>query len=207
MGTSEMSRSAYRSVIAAEQTNDLGSAKESGSIEYLARILFALRNVPDTDDLLEVRFSKNKHGPVHRQGDPGLHLRIDRSSQTITEAKDYVPPAADDANDARAAARDRRAIEDAGTLAVALAKHPGIGAVELERKAKAATRGGMGHDRFSHARGMLGDALIELQGPRTMKPLFLDGSLLPPEVLDVVPLANRPAVAASRPPCRTEASA
>jgi KaiC/GvpD/RAD55 family RecA-like ATPase/5S rRNA maturation endonuclease (ribonuclease M5) len=91
MATGEMGRQAYRNIEAAESFNDMAAGKESGAIEYSARVMLALRNIKDEKDLLEMRVVKNKHGPSW-PGEPPLYLRTDRATQslTLTEAPEGV---------------------------------------------------------------------------------------------------------------------
>jgi hypothetical protein len=45
IATTEMNRAAYRSVEAAEASNDMAAGKESGAIEFSARVMLSLRSV------------------------------------------------------------------------------------------------------------------------------------------------------------------
>jgi hypothetical protein len=75
--TSEMVRSAYSG--SGERTSTLAAGKWSGSIEYAAKLLLALKPIEGEPDLVKVEIAKNKLGP-HGE----LHLRIDRASQNVT---------------------------------------------------------------------------------------------------------------------------
>jgi replicative DNA helicase len=80
IATSEMSRGAYRDP--KNKINDMAAGKESGAIEYSARLLLSLRNVPKEPDLIELRIVKSKLGPSTRDEEQGIVLRMDRASQT-----------------------------------------------------------------------------------------------------------------------------
>ena len=128
IATSEMNRGGYRSIQAGEEAKeagDLASAKESGAIEYSARVMFALRSVKGEPDKIEVHVAKNKHGP--RGG--VFFLDLNRSRMTFAEAD--APPKAD--GEARERIRDERGHARLLVVAVAvvqvLAAQPGIGAV------------------------------------------------------------------------------
>lgn len=93
VATSEMNRSAYRSAEAAASANDMASAKESGAIEYSARVLLSLRSVKGTPDLIECKVVKNKHGPSG-----SLHLALDRRRMSFSET-DAPESDTDEANE------------------------------------------------------------------------------------------------------------
>jgi KaiC/GvpD/RAD55 family RecA-like ATPase len=80
--TGEMNRAAYRSIDEAEQ-DDMASGKESGAIEYSARVMLALRRADD-GALVAVNVVKNKHGESYVQ----FHLAVARPTQTLTDAPD-----------------------------------------------------------------------------------------------------------------------
>jgi replicative DNA helicase len=190
VATSEMSRSAYRSSDPRNQLNDLASAKESGAIEYSARVLLALRSVEGESDVVELRIAKNKHGPSHRHNEPGIHLRLNRDRQVLTEATDFVRSTAN-VSEEKVEKAERQGLDDAATLARILAKQQGMKATRLEERATATTKGGMGDRRFRRARGILGEAIVEVPGTRNSKLLYLDGSTVPTKALERVPLADR----------------
>jgi KaiC/GvpD/RAD55 family RecA-like ATPase len=129
--TSEMARGAYRSVEAAEQTDDMAAAKESGAVEYSARVLLALRSVKGEPDLVELRIAKNKHGPSRER----VFLRIDRSRQILGETEAPAEPDLE-AEQAEAAMDKTRAA--AAAVVQVLARNPGIGTRLLEAKLAAA---------------------------------------------------------------------
>lgn len=106
IATSEMSRAAYRSRKSEENQSDMASAKESGAIEYSARVLLALRSVPGASDEVELRVVKNKHGRSHRNDEHGIFLRMNRATQVLTEDSAFEP--VDPAEEAKAEARAER---------------------------------------------------------------------------------------------------
>ena len=83
MATSEMNRAAYRAIGASDQ-NDMAAAKESGAVEYSARVMLALRNVANESGCIEARVIKNKHGPSYPYLEP-FYLKIDRARQWLDE--------------------------------------------------------------------------------------------------------------------------
>lgn len=117
--TSEMSRAAYRSKDSRENVDAMAASKWSGSIEYSARVLIAMRSVPKETDLVEVELPKNKHrsdGAVDK-----LYLRIIRSRQELEETE-YTPAEGEgqDAHEARSAADEERILKMAEAILLAL---------------------------------------------------------------------------------------
>ncbi len=196
VATSEMGRHGYRTIEAAENTDDLASAKESGAIEYSARVLLALRSVAGEPDLLELRIAKNKHGPRTE----AIGLKIDRRLQQLTEtdAPEKLDPLVerDEARDSRARAR---CVQAAAAAVHVLLKVPGMGRAELTGALRAEI-GACSADLANAAMHTLGAAVVRLEGPKRRQFLFLDGSKLPEEVLAALPLEVRPAATTARPP-------
>ncbi|MBK8100639.1 MAG: bifunctional DNA primase/polymerase [Planctomycetes bacterium] len=198
IATSEMNRGAYRSVLAAERTDDMAAAKESGAIEYSARVMISLRSVQGESDLIEMRVVKNKLGPRTPSDEAGAYLRIDRPQQTLTEANDYTAPPQDDAGArAKAAKNESRILRDAALLAVIISKQPGVSATRCKELFTAQPGGGAGDSRFRAGRGRLGSALVDILGAANSKLLYIDGGAVPPDVVNAIPIADRPVVAAS----------
>lgn len=81
VATSEMNRAAYSAVGRSEQ-NDMAAAKESGAIEYSARVMLALRVATEEEDCIEVKVIKNKHGRSFPAAEP-FYLALDRARQTL----------------------------------------------------------------------------------------------------------------------------
>jgi replicative DNA helicase len=98
IATSEMSRSFYRIVEGQDKLNDLAAGKESGAIEYSARVMLSLRSVKGEPDLIRIDVPKNKHG----LSGAVLHMRIDRAHMKLEEA-----PAPDDPNDSETKQAER----------------------------------------------------------------------------------------------------
>ncbi len=202
--TSEMSRAGYRSNDPQERGADLSLGKESGSIEYQARVVLSLRNASDEPDVLELRIVKNKHGLVHREGERGITLRIDRAGQAITQTTDYTPPTSAKRDAAKSAQRTQRTAKDAATVSVVLAHEPGLPLRRL-RAAAAKAAGGMGRDRVDFALEHLGAAVVTVPGERRALMHYLVGDRVPADVLAAIPLSDRPAVAAAVPPADRQA--
>jgi replicative DNA helicase len=198
----EMNRSGYRTQEAAQMSNDLAVGSGSGKIEYLSRLLVALRSVAGDGNVIELRVAKNKWSGEggkgeHGEGDPGIGLRIERRTQTLHEQAE--PIARPDMSLAKVAQRQAQASGDAATLALVVAKHPGLLSKDAEIRWARSTGGGV--RRFSAAVDMLAEqlALVVVPGPRTAKRLFLDGSKLDDAVLDELTLVDRAVVAAATP--------
>jgi replicative DNA helicase len=195
--TSEMGRAYYRTLDGAERISDMAAAKESGAIEYSARFMVSLRSVPRESDLVEVRITKNKFGPRTREEESGIHLRLDRASQELTEDTTYVGKGAAETEEQRAEERSQLAIEDAAVVALVIVDEPGIAKSDAEdefmRRARCGTR------RWKAAWSVLRRSIVEVPAPRNRLSLYLDGAKVPPEVMTQVPFSERPRVAASDP--------
>jgi KaiC/GvpD/RAD55 family RecA-like ATPase len=190
--TSEMSRAAYRSVQAAEESNDLAAAKESGAIEYSARVLVALRSVSGEPDLVQLRIAKNKHGPSGAE----IYLRLDRSRMTLSEVDAPEPPDVS----AEAIARARvRATEDAARVAVILAASPGASRRDVAAQVRARF-GSMSTDRVEAALATFEAALVRVVAARGAHRLYLDGRRVPDAVLAALDAPDRAKVARATPP-------
>lgn len=168
IATSEQGRGAYRSSDPSQQTTALASGKWSGAIEYGARVLLVLRSVPAQADLIEIEIAKNKHGPR----DVKLHVRIDRSSQTLFETG-YDPAPKPD----RGTAQRDRCARDAVAVARVLLGQPTLGVNKLRAAVRSAA--GIGNQRIEDALTLLGPALLRVAGPRNSQALSLDPSKLP----------------------------
>ena len=81
IATSEMNRNAYRNVNNAEQQNDMAAGKESGAIEYSARVLLALRSVPNEQGVVHAKVVKNKLGRSNVE----FHMQLNHGKQTLEE--------------------------------------------------------------------------------------------------------------------------
>jgi hypothetical protein len=134
MATSEMNRNAYRTVASAEQYNDMAAGKESGAIEYSARVLVSLRSVKGDGNLIEVRMVKNKHG---ESGDEaGFYLALDRRRQTLAVGE---APHEAERNEQAEQAENEAAVEaDAIKLLRIIVDKPDRGSRGLAAEAKAA---------------------------------------------------------------------
>ena len=133
MATSEMNRNAYRSIEAAEASNDMAAAKESGAIEFSARVLVSLRSVKGHGDLVQARMVKNKHG-TSWPNEPDFFFSIDRARQTL--AMSEAPTADDPAKQASTdgVARGRLEYEAERVFQLVLA-NPGMGQKGLRQAA------------------------------------------------------------------------
>lgn len=174
VSTSEMSRGAYRSIESAEKTNDMAAGKESGAIEYSARVMISLRSVKKEPNYVELYVAKNKHGPA----DVTFHLAIDRARMLLAEADLPVSAAAskpDKKAEKAAAEEEKRSLserakdaqlrQDEGVLLGILKARPGIGTHEL-RAAMAAKLSGCGRARVDNAVARLGEAVRVVVGPK-----------------------------------------
>jgi KaiC/GvpD/RAD55 family RecA-like ATPase len=197
IATSEMNRNAYRTLDAGENVDDMASAKESGAIEYSARVLLALRSVQGEPDLLDLRIAKNKHGP---RGEI-VRLKLNRRLQELTETDrpEPVDQAAQKA-EAKTARAVSQGLRDAAVLAACLAECGGFAAAELTPLMKSKL-GECGKDRARAARHTLGAAVVSqtLSGSAQRQALYLDGSKLPPAVVAVMTEEERSLAIPSRP--------
>jgi Bifunctional DNA primase/polymerase, N-terminal/DnaB-like helicase C terminal domain len=73
IATSELARAAYRSREQSENVDPMAAAKESGAIEYAAKLLLVLRS--EGEDVVSVEIPKNKLGSKSP-----LRLRLDRAT-------------------------------------------------------------------------------------------------------------------------------
>jgi hypothetical protein len=192
LATSEMNRSAYRDSDSAEKTDDLASAAESRAVEYSGRVVLAMRSVAREKDMIELRVAKNKHGPRGER----VYLRIDRPSQLLSQVQ--YEPAAEDRQEAQADRRRDETMHFAGKAALVLATRPGMVQRDLEPALRNAT--GVGTQRVRDALDELGDAVVEVDGPRRAQYHYLDGSRVPPSVLATLKGEERNTVETARPP-------
>lgn len=174
--TSEMNRSAYRSKKVDEQTADMAAAKESGAIEFSARVMLSLRNVPGTHDIVEMRVVKNKHGLSHRADQEGIFLKVDRENQKLDETIDFQPV---DVEQKRKEQDYEMLAHDAVRL-IALLLNEDMG----RNAARAALSATVNERRFKEARAYLLEigAVVETPGPNRSKIMRVQMSRVPPEM-------------------------
>lgn len=175
--TSEMSRAAYKAKRVEDQVTDMASGKESGAIEFSARVLLALRSVPLDADHVELRVAKNKHGPDHRPEEDGIFLRLDRARQTLAEDAGFEPL---DVESARENEKNERMVSDAAALVELLGEGP-----KNYRQALAALVPAVPESRLRAAKAWLTEvgAVLEVPGARNAKEMRLDESKLPASVV------------------------
>lgn len=82
--TSEQNRASYRGAERDRTLSEMSAGKDSGAIEYLAKVLLSLRSIDN--DAVELRLVKNKFGRRHLANEPGIRLAIDRVAQLLTES-------------------------------------------------------------------------------------------------------------------------
>ncbi len=199
IATSEMTRSAYRN--ATSEVDDMAAAKESGAVEYSARVMLALRSIKGEADLLELRIAKNKHGPSAER----IGLRIDRLTQTLTEAElpeetETLEEQRAERDEARKSAERRKNLGVALEMARIVASCNGDLSIRDLGPMLRTRLHSCSAPRVETARAILGEALVKPGGPRSHQGLYLDGSKLTDELLSLVELAERAALAGSRPP-------
>jgi KaiC/GvpD/RAD55 family RecA-like ATPase len=192
VATSEMGRAGYRNAEAAENANDMALAKESGAIEYSARVMLSLRSVPNESNLVEVRVAKNKLGP---SGDR-IYLETDRGKQRLTETE---APSGVDVAVQRAEKAHGKVVADAACYVEAVVASPGI-VVRHLYATLIARHGSFSRDRADAARARLGAAVVVQPGARRAEHLYIDGSRLPDEVVAAMPPEARAAAVGSRAP-------
>lgn len=201
--TSEIGRQNYAQIAAGENgRNDMAAAKESGAIEYSARVMLSLSGVPDHPDLLELKIVKNKHGPR----DQSIGLRIDRRLQTITDADLPEGTDPDEQREEKRATAGKAKVEAAALAMVrVLADTPGIATRELPGALRAEL-GSCSADMASAAQHHLGKALVRRDGPRGAKFVYLVGSNLPEFILAALPADVRARAAKANPPEESSAT-
>lgn len=199
LATSELGRSAYSSRDKDKQTSTMAGSKWSGSVEYSARVLLGLRSVDGEKDVLDLEIAKNKHGPREEH----IYLQIDRRSQ-IVSSSGYCPEPRDkesedkrreEANEARNKERSRA---DGATVALVLASNPGVSV--RDARALAMAQLGSGGTRMDLAFAALGKAVLRVPMPKGRFDLYLDGRLVPLNVLERMDDDARRTVSNSRPP-------
>ncbi len=179
MATSEMSRGAYRTVEAAESTDDLASAKESGAIEYSARVMLAMRSVADEADLLELRVAKNKHG---RRGDR-IGLRLDRRLLELIEADlPDMPTRANAKEETRLAFERDKNTRAAVALVEVLVEHGPISKRDVAPLLRVKMSSCSAQLAEVAVRMLEGGVHVE-HGPNRVQALHLDGQALPAPIV------------------------
>ena len=193
IATSEMGRGHY---IANADADDMAAAKESGAIEYSARVMLAMRAAPNEDDLFGVKIAKNKHG---KRGD-SIGLRLDRRLMVLSEAD---PPEETDRSEAREQARIAREDGRNRTAAVAavglLVARPGLSSRYLTSELRARL-GSCSTALAEAALAVLGAAVVVVAGPRGARNLYLNGQALPPSVVAALDAETKPRALGSRAP-------
>lgn len=196
IATSEMNRSAYRTADAGESTDDMASAKESGAIEYSARVMLALRSVAGEPDLVELRVAKNKHGPKGES----MHLKLDRRLQELTPAES---PVATDESTAKKERREATARKENLEAAIALVRCLLVAPGTVTRELAGLLRtqlGACSEARASTALHMLGAGAARVEGPHRSLFVYLNGASLPAEVVAALSGQERIQAIAARPP-------
>jgi KaiC/GvpD/RAD55 family RecA-like ATPase len=197
VATSEMNRGAYRTVASADEQSDMVGAKESGAIEYSARVMLSLRNAPGGANVIAVRIPKNKHGPSSIGAD-AFYLTMDRGLQTLAIAD--APPAKAGNEEARTAKGKKQIAADAAKLALLLLDFPGGIGVNQARSQLKSRHGSFSKDRLGPAIVKLGDGIAPRStDPGKASPMFLLGRGVPEDVLAELSSEQRERVASSEP--------
>ncbi|MGO9833958.1 MAG: hypothetical protein ACLP1X_07075 [Polyangiaceae bacterium] len=181
MATSEMNRAAYRSIEAIDQSKragDMAAGKESGAIEYSARVIVSLRAVEGMPDLIEATVVKNKHGPSRET----FYLEIDRAKMMLTAVDAPSAMVRDEQKNARALKQNAA---NAARLAVFLAEHQGVTTNELYAGLRA-RYGAFGESSANVALSTLGEAVRYEPLPNRAKGHHLDGRKVRRDVLDLI---------------------
>lgn len=197
--TSEMNRAAYRSSVSAAEQNGMAAGADSRNIEFQARVLLNLTSIAGEGDRIECRVVKNKLGRDHLAEEQGIVLHLNRATQELTEDATFLVPKATHPKNAEKA---KELLHDQALLAELIARQPGIGGKDLDTAFRA--RAMCGTTRFSLARHALGEAIVKRPGVRTEQLHYLDGSKVPQQVLDLVPVQFRASVKAAEPASSTE---
>lgn len=192
LSTSEMNRAAYRSVEAGESSEDLAAAKESGAIEFSARVMLSLRSVKDQPDLVELRLAKNKHGPRGER----IYLELERSKQTLTETEAPAEVDKDDEREEKRAARGRKKnLTAAAAVIRCLLDEPGLTITDL-RGAVRARLGTASNACVAAAVRLLGPGINKRPGKQTAVHHFVVGDRVPGDVMAELEVTERARVLA-----------
>lgn len=185
----------YATGAAKARSSLMAGAKWSGAVEYNARVLLGVRSARGEKDVLELEVSKNKHGPR----DEIVYLRLDRGCQMLTEIE-RDPEEVE--NRAAAAVDDRKrtkVLAAAAQVAATIAEKPGEPTRKFAPNVRARAPGVSGGEA-EVGLSKLGKAVVIVRGPRKAQYIYLDGSMVPAEVLAAIPERDRALVQAARPP-------
>jgi hypothetical protein len=169
----------------------MAAGKETGAIEFSARVMISLRSVQGEPDGIEMRIIKNKHGPSWPSVTP-IYRRIDRPRMRIEEAEAPERPAPE------VMAVDK-VVNDAALVVDIMVDRPGIVISKLY-PAMRSKHGKFSEDRVDTALDRLGGAIEERPGAKRAVHLYVRGERVPNEVLAKLPPERVPAVLMSRPP-------
>jgi hypothetical protein len=138
LATCELARGAYRSRDAKERIDDLAAFKESGGIEYGATCALVLRSVPETPDLIDATFAKNRVGTKL-----DFRLRLDRARARVAEEMIPATPAETAEHDPRERAAQAAHEQLCRRVLAVVRGHPGAltSRNEIARKAGKSRRG------------------------------------------------------------------
>lgn len=170
--TSEMNRGAYRSEQSAAESNDMAAGKESGAIEYGAKLMISLRSVAEHNDLIRARIVKNKRGPSWPRC-PDFQLRFSHTAHRMSLDDGPVSEAPP-----KELVRDQKKQRETQADARALIKFALKASGLSQRKLRDLACGelGWGKDRFAQAlavagAGVDGSALVDVNDvtPRTKR--------------------------------------
>jgi hypothetical protein len=197
LATSEVGRANY-----GDDGNDLAAAKESGAIEYSARVLLSVHGIDAQPDLVELRIVKNKHG----RRDESITLRIDRRLQSVTETDPHERPDVAVLKEEQKRVRDlARCTEAAAALVRVLMARPGLVRREIAPALRIELQG-CGSTLAEAAIAFIADAIVKRPGAHNATCLYLDGSRLPAAVLSGLAAEDRARAASYRPPPVAHAS-
>lgn len=191
VATSEMARAGYRTKEGAAELNHLALGKESGSIEYQAKVVVSLQRDPEEKTRVQLKVVKNKLGATHDFDiDDFLALDLDLSVQTLLQDEDHRSETRQEREERRQSDREERArlvsAKNAATLVVAIVARQGISKNQLENQLQAAGKG-LGAKPYGAALAALGDGLRIIKGARGAHLLHVHGEDVPQGILDLIP--------------------
>jgi KaiC/GvpD/RAD55 family RecA-like ATPase len=165
IATSEVGRGLYRSKNPAERTEGLASFKETGAIEYGAKLALVMRSVVDEVGLVDVEIVKNRFGKK-----PPFRLRLDFARAVFEEVSGGVAPG-DVANPGAS-----NLVGDLLRARTALAENPGI----TGKFALASKLTGIGRTRAWEAvRALDQNGEIDNRGTKSRPRLYLRDASYP----------------------------
>jgi replicative DNA helicase len=200
IATSEMTREAYRNEESKKATDKMSTGKESGKIEYGAKVLLSLTSVTGKPDVVELEVTKNKHGPSRVR----FYLKIDRVRQELAETE--APGEVEDVAP-RPDLKQILLLKDCVALVEVLLRQPGLSRRKLHAELRnVAGEDGFSDNRFAGAVQKLAWGLVTRKAKKGQADeYFLFGHRIPGDVTASMEETLRAEAYASKPPAEASA--